>query len=440
VQAGLDQSGGPIHEESLMAAEREPESADNMRDEWIGGTCCVISHKQFYLVEGRYCTTGGFGRYVDVLTSVFDRVVVAVPVDHHPPSSGVTPLTAERATVVEVPTYKQRFPFQSLFHPVGLSRPLLRAIRQSDVVHVMFPGYVQVMGLLLAQFLRKPVFCSAVGDWEGMFTATRLAETRPGLIRAVVLVHRLLLRWILRSDLVFVYGRQLAESYRRVGKNVVQGEDSTFSEKDIRLEKSLGPLPESPRLLFVGRLDYLKGVAELLRALAVLRGEGRKPVLTLVGEGPNRKEFEDLARELKLEDAVVFRGYVPMGEPLWRVYREHDLFVFPSFTEGAPKVVIEAAANGLPIVSTQVGGIPDIVSPDNGILVPPKEVEPLADAIRRLLADDELRLRLAGNNIRWARGRTMEAQARYLAGHIRRSLPKFMRGRLSHSAAAGSDS
>ncbi|HOW71762.1 MAG TPA: glycosyltransferase [Phycisphaerae bacterium] len=410
-------------------------SARALPEAALGGTCCVISHKQFYRVDGQYCTTGGFGRYIEVLAQLFDRVIVAVPVRHQIPADGVTPLRVARAQVAELPTYRQRYTFQSLLHPVGYSMPLLAVIRKSDIVHVMFPGYLQVFGFLLARLLRKPVFCSMVGDWEAQFGATRVAERHPRLVRGFVLAHRPLLRWILSSDLVFAYGRKLAESYQRPGRNVVLGEDSTFREEDVRPEETLGPSPASPRLLFVGRLDYLKGIAVLLRALALLRGEGLTPVLTLVGEGPNRGEFEVLVRELGLADAVSFRGYVPMGEQLWRVYREHDLFVLPSFTEGVPKVVIEASANGLPIVATRVGGIPDLVPPETGILVPPKEVEPLTDAIRRILTDDVFRQGLARCGLRWARGKTMEAQARYLEGHLGRSFPDLIRALTSRRAA-----
>ena len=116
----------------------------------------------------------------------------------------------------------------------------------------------------------------------------------------------------------------------------------------------------------------------------------RRVELTIVGGGPNQGEFEQIVQQLKLEGAVTFRGYVAVREELWRVYRGHDMFVLPSLTEGAPKVVIEAFANGLPVVATNIGGIPGMVSPESGILVPPNDVAALGDAIRRILTDDRM--------------------------------------------------
>jgi glycosyltransferase involved in cell wall biosynthesis len=393
----------------------------------LGKTCCVISDKSFYLVDGEYCSAGGFNKHMEVLRALFDRVIIAVPVSHGSCPSNAYPLSPDIAEVVELPTYRYKYPFQSLLHPIGLGRPMLNAIQQADVVHVMMPGYPQLLGLLIAQMQGKPLFCSLVGDWEANFVVCRFAESHPCLVTQVIRIHRVLLRWILKSGLVFAYGRSMTQSYRRIGTNVVESHGSTFSKSSICSPEDLSGLHKPPRLLFVGRLDYKKGIPVLLRAMARLRDAGLVTTLTIVGNGPSRQEFLDLVEKLALQGVTRFRGHVRTRDDLWAIYREHDLFVLPSLTEGAPTVVNEAYANGLPVVATNVGGIPGMVSTENGILVRPNDADALAGAIRRTLTDDDLRQRFAQHNLRAARTKTMEVQVRHMAKHIRRSLPNIFR-------------
>ena len=389
----------------------------------LGGTCFVISHKQFYFKDGKYCSEGGFNKYMEVLAEIFDRIILAVPVDHEPPSGCGAPIKEGIVEFVEMPTDRHRYPNLWLLHPVGIAWPIARAIRQADLVHVMLPGYVQLLALLLTQLLGKPRFCLLTGDWEYEFAVSRKAKSHPMLIHLVRLVHRAIVRYILRSGLVLPTGDTLARRYRRYGPNVVPNYPSTFSESQIRTPENLGPLHQPWRILFVGRLDYKKGVQFLIKAMAELRDSGQIAAMTIVGTGPYEAEFRDLARKLNLLDDVRFLGHVSMGRDLWQVYREHDVFVLPSLHEAMGKVILEAYANGLPVVASRVGGIPDIVSEDNGILVPPEDSSALAAAIRRILTDDAYRQRLVYNNLQFARERTMEAQARRLSKHVRRSMP-----------------
>lgn len=393
----------------------------------LGGTCCVVSDKPYNRVEGRYCTDGGFNAYIKVLSYIFDRIILAVPVSHGPSDRGVWPMERGIATFAELPVFPFRYPYELCLHPLAYGRPLRRAVREADLVHVIVPGYMQLLGLGMAQALGKPVFCSVVGDWEANFQIGRKILTHPRMVAQVIDAHRVILRWILKSGLIFTYGRELTAKYQRINPNVVNNQDSTFSEAQVRAPETLGPLGSPPRLLYVGRLDYKKGVTFLLEAQAALRSGGLPARLTIVGDGPDRGEFEACVQRLQLAELVEFAGYVPQGERLRAMYREHDVFVLPSLTEGAPKVVVEAYAAGLPVISTNAGGIPGMVSPDNGILVPPSDAAALEHALRRVLLDNSLRLRLARNNIALARTQTMEAQARHMAAHLKRGFPRLFK-------------
>lgn len=144
-----------------------------------------------------------------------------------------------------------------------------------------------------------------------------------------------------------------------------------------------------PGLLFVGRLRIRKGVEVLLRALALLKGDGRMPRLRIVGEGEHRQAIERAAVRFAVRDQVDFLGRRGPGEIRWLLERSAALVV-PSIYEGMPLVVLESMVAGVPVVASRVSGIPEVVlDPETGWLVPPEDPAALARALGELLADPE---------------------------------------------------
>ena len=146
------------------------------------------------------------------------------------------------------------------------------------------------------------------------------------------------------------------------------------------------------RLLFVGRLVERKGVHILLRALARIRARV-DATLTVIGEGPWAAPLEAEARRLGVDPFVHFAGRVD-EEALREAYRTSDLFILPAVvdgkgdTEGLGVVLLEALEFGLPLVASDVGGIPDIVRHgETGLLVQPSDAGALAHAVLRVIED-----------------------------------------------------
>jgi glycosyltransferase involved in cell wall biosynthesis len=144
-------------------------------------------------------------------------------------------------------------------------------------------------------------------------------------------------------------------------------------------------------LLYVGRMVPVKGQALLVDAVDQLRRSGFNIEATLIGDGISREGLVSAVRERGLADVVKLPGAVGQDE-IRRYYEQADIFVLPSFAEGVPGVLMEAMAMGLPVVSTHIAGIPELVQDGyNGIVVAPGRVDVLIDAVRRLAADSELR-------------------------------------------------
>ena len=158
---------------------------------------------------------------------------------------------------------------------------------------------------------------------------------------------------------------------------------------------ALGALRSPPVLLYHGRVDKRKGVIELLEAAAQLVASGRSLRLVVSGIGPDVQAARDRAAALGLDACTQFTGHVSYDDaPL--AYRQGDIFVSPTYSEGFSNTILEAMASGLPIVSTRVVGVVDCLEHErDALLVEAQDAAGLADAIARLLDDAPLRQRLA---------------------------------------------
>jgi len=141
---------------------------------------------------------------------------------------------------------------------------------------------------------------------------------------------------------------------------------------------------EVKRLLLVAILTPLKGIPYLLEALSQIRHKRRDFSLDIVGDGPNRKEYEELARKLGLEQIVRFQGFKP-EEEVTEFMRNCDFYVQPSLFETFGVVYIEAMACGKPIIASECIGSKEMINTDVGVLVPPKDVKALREAIEYML-------------------------------------------------------
>jgi len=148
-------------------------------------------------------------------------------------------------------------------------------------------------------------------------------------------------------------------------------------------------------LLYIGRLAAEKGIPVLFESLSLLAGRGYDFLVTMVGDGPDRAALEEMAVRLGISDRLTFAGYAGQDEVKEHLQKS-DVLILPSFAEGVPVTLMEAMACGVPVIGTQVGGVPELIEHDRtGQLVPPADSATLADAIIRYLDDPELRERVS---------------------------------------------
>ena len=152
-----------------------------------------------------------------------------------------------------------------------------------------------------------------------------------------------------------------------------------------RFRNRFGLPREQPLLLYVGRVAYEKNIDFLLRMFAKLRALRSDAVLVIAGEGPARESLTRLARELGVADSVRFIGYLDRRTDLPDCYAAGDVFVFASRTETQGLVLLEAMAQGTPVVSTAELGTRSILTPDSGAFVVPEDVTTFAAAVGEAL-------------------------------------------------------
>jgi glycosyltransferase involved in cell wall biosynthesis len=193
-------------------------------------------------------------------------------------------------------------------------------------------------------------------------------------------------RFLARRTDVFLfesqYGRSVFERKVCVPDGIVRVVHNGVSRGEF---SPVRPAPDAADFVFVGELRQLKGIDTLLEALALLDPGADGPRAAIVGAGADRNELVKLADDLGLSKRVTFPGPMPARE----AFALGKCIVVPSRAESLPYIVLEAAAAALPMVATEVGGIPEIFGEQSSRLVPPADPPALAAAMRRILDDPD---------------------------------------------------
>ena len=341
---------------------------------------------------------GGMQTHTGELTRALDALgLCQTVVTTRPPGTPATARFGERARVVRLGVPVTAF---RQFYAVPASRVLPRLAAASDLVHAHVGEDIAVVPLALAATWRGgiplvlTVHCSVRYTLTVRSTRAALLKTlggwweRRGECRAdrvIVLTARLagiLVDHGVPADRIDVIPsgvrpRLFAASDGSAASAVSDGADPAAA------------LPR-PRVVFLGRLHRQKNVDLLLAAAVRLRHPAH---VVLAGDGPERRRLEELSRQLGLADRVTFLGFVD-HDRVPALLRGADLLVMPSRYEELGTAMVEAMHSGVPVVATRTGGIPDVIRDGvSGLLVAPGDVDGLAGAIDRMLADPAQRRR-----------------------------------------------
>ncbi|HKW81412.1 MAG TPA: glycosyltransferase family 4 protein [Casimicrobiaceae bacterium] len=268
-------------------------------------------------------------------------------------------------------------------------RRLSRAMAGADVVHVMAnSGWAWHLfaapAIWIAWLKGVPAVVNYRGGDADAFFARRFGVVRPTLARACAIA-------VPSGFLAAVFGKYGIST--ATVPNIV----------DLDAFRPAAALPDLPHLLVTRNLEAIYDVATALRAFAIVAGRYPEARLTVAGSGPDRDALELLARKLDVGEHVHFTGQLDNAE-LPALYRRAAIAVNASRIDNMPIALLEAMASGVPIVSTDVGGIPHLVEHGRtALLVPAGDPVAMSAAIVRLLEDRRLALALRAAGIAAAR-------------------------------------
>jgi glycosyltransferase involved in cell wall biosynthesis len=206
-----------------------------------------------------------------------------------------------------------------------------------------------------------------------------------------------------------------------------------------RFRAFAGIAPERPLLLYVGRVAHEKNIGFLLRSFVRVRDQVPDAVLVVAGEGPARPALRQLAQRLGIADQVYFVGYLDRETLLLDCYAAAQVFVFASRTETQGLVLLEAMAQGAPIVSTAELGTRSVLQPASGALVVPESIARFATAIVHVLNDPRRQQQMSARARAYALNWTAAAMAQKLRGVYESVLAQTLRRRDTSRAASPPD-
>ncbi len=274
-----------------------------------------------------------------------------------------------------------------------------------DIIHSNLP---LVPSFAIPKGSAKAIVCTVHSTWKGEALVTKrdnpkdLNPNEKSMLRFNFMLRSYEKRLMKRSDaLIAVSKYTVNELTKLYGMNqnkihvIYNGVDiERFKPrpKRIELRREFGLDADKKVVLFVGRLYHRKGLETLLKAVPPILKEFNNVIFVISGTGFKQKEesLRNLARELDVVNHVKFLGYVPDNK-LPFLYSASDIFVLPAIYENFPFAILEAQATGLPVISTNVGGIREFLGDNkNGFVIEPRNSKQLTQKVLTLLQDAKL--------------------------------------------------
>jgi glycosyltransferase involved in cell wall biosynthesis len=293
------------------------------------------------------------------------------------------------------------YPTLNLAERIGVPYPVLsfkayrnfvQVIKKCDLVHAHGHVYMSsYMAGKVAKKYKKPFIVTQHNTFIDYQSWLNILEHLNDLaIGKSVLKHANRIITVSKETMKYVLKLGADKSKTSV---IYNGVDTNYfhpvNKKESR--KKLG-LPKNRKIILsVRRLVYKNGLDTLIESIPLLTRDHPDLLFVVAGKGPSRKLIENRVKELGIDANIKLTGFVP--DRLLPVYYDAaDYFVIPSASgEGLPLVLLEAMACGLPVIATTVGGTPEIIKHmKNGVLVPPRNPEAMAETISKILSEERL--------------------------------------------------
>lgn len=375
----------------------------------------VISHKSCWRADSSpsgYVTDGGFPLQMKAISELFDETKLLVPCSEKSDVNGASPILGKDMNVISLSDpkgYGIRRKLNMLGWVVKNGYIIWREIRRSDAVHAPIPGDVGTIGMLFAMLQRKPLFVRHCGNWLVQRTTAEQFW-----------------KWSMES---FAGGRNVmfatgGTDQAPSAKNSHIKWIFSTSLRQENIDKAIArTYPENGELKLITacRLEERKGVDVVIESLSLILKDFPKAKLDIVGGGSLEQKLKEQVNKLGLNENVKFHGKVAQSKVIELMKQAH-VFCFPtSASEGFPKVVIEALACGLPVITSKVSVLPKLIGDSCGVTLKSPTSENVAEAIRDIISKDEIYENFSNNAINTAKQYSLESWRDFIGENLRKS-------------------
>ena len=294
-------------------------------------------------------------------------------------------------------------PIEYALRSYQVYRAVDRAVQTIDAAILRVPSTIADVAQMALTRGGRPYALEVVGDPYDVFAPGAIRHPLRRIFR--VIAPYKLRRQCRNAHAVTYVTKQALQNRYPAGRGAFQ---SSYS--DVELGNDAFALPRHPSdfkkssltLIHVGMFGHLyKAPDVLLHAVAKCIQGGLDISLVLIGDGSYRRYLEDLVDDLKLRKRVTFTGSLPSGQAIRGQLDKADLFVLASHQEGLPRAMIEAMARGLPCIGSTVGGIPELLEPED--MIDSVNAAALSRKIRDIVTDPERLARMSSRNVEKAR-------------------------------------
>ncbi len=345
------------------------------------------------------------------LSKLFDAMTLIVPCSTQSSSAGEIPLEGHNISIVPLSmpagrglSRKLRLVFWLLRNSPVIFRELLKA----DAVHAPIPGDIGTIGMLLAFAFRKPLFVRHCGNWLKPVTTAEYFW-----------------KWFMQkyagSKRVMLATGGSKEPASRTNAAIEWIFATSLSEDELQSCKQIRELrvASRARLIIVCRQDREKGTGVVIQSLPLILKDFPDVSLDVVGEGDSLAEFKSLAGQLGVSNRITFHGRVDHAAVI-SLLKQADLFCYPTqASEGFPKVVLEALACGLPVVTTRVSVLPELMQAGGGQLLEEPTSTAVAEAVCQILSNSDRYGKMSASAIETANQYSLERWGSTIGDHLR---------------------
>lgn len=380
-----------------------------------------------------YCMTW---RFMNYFTKFFNiRLCVPVKKTNDLTSLDIPIMEDYNFEIVALPFWDSFFDFPRclLFNFLSLLRKIHNEVKKNDILWIRIPSIAFFFFLFFSNLYKKPLIIDISGDIRYAWERSKYPGWKAWLVSKFgALLHKLFIIGT-KNKFIITTGKELYKIFSKNAKESLFFIRNVLPEREIYYRKDTC-LHKPFKILFVGRLMEIKGIFYLLEAFKTLVKEGVDAILYVVGWGPLERRFKEKIKEFNLEKRVKFLGSLPFGPKLLSVYRQADIFILSSLSEGFPRTVIEAWFSGLPVIVSNVGGLIDFVEDKKtGILIKPYSAEEIKEAVKIILNNKKLRRRIISNALKKAKKYSLEAQAQLILNKLKVFYPSYIDNNLNRN-------